>query len=516
MLIDRAREFTMTDTDLAVFRALLPPEHILLDALKYIDWDAFTPLLERYYSPNLGQPALPPLMMLKLLYLEHHYRLGDLELMRRADTDLMFRWFLQVPMRFRLPNETLLIRFRARLGVEGIKTIFDKLVQQARDKGIVRDRLRLKDATHILADIAVPTTLKLFAQLREQMLKQLTIFDPQAAEGLNILADEVREQTKGGTIEVRLAARVDWLMLILSCVAELPEPDQAASNRDWQKLLQLQAFAEKLLSDQANPKAKHRQVSVHDTDARRGKHGDWYEGYVLDVMMDGDSKIITEMNLLQAGGNEAESGVEMVKCEQETHGNQIKTYSIDGAGFQGPALRAMEDLHVETVVPPKKIPDSEVFGGDEFELVEDGKRVRCPAGKVSQYSQRNADKHSTTHRFKRADCVDCVLLSLCVAELGKGPFGRSLNKNDYEPEYERARAFASTPEYAEIRAEHPAVERKLNEIVNHHDGRHARYRGHAKVFIQELTTGFVVNLKQIVNLLRDSCCASPQIQTVNG
>ena len=516
MLVDRSREFTMTEADLAVFRALLPPEHILLDALKYINWDAFIAILARYYSPNLGQPALPPLIMLKLLYLGYHYRLGDLELMRRADTDLLFRWFLQVPMRFRLPDESLLVRFRARLGVEGIRSIFNQLVQQARDKGIVRDRLRLKDATHVLADIAVPTTLKLFAQLREQMLKKLTIFDPQVAEGLNIAADEVREQTRSGNIEARLAARVDLLKLIMSCVAKLPEPDQAASNRDWQKLLQLRAFAEKLLSDQANPKAKHRQVSVHDPDACRGKHGDWYEGYVLDVMMDGDSKIITEMNLLRAGGNEAESGVEMVKREQETYGNQIDTYSIDGAGFQGPALRAMEDLHVETVVPPKKISDSEVFAADEFELVENGKRVRCPAGKVSQYSQRNADKNSTTHRFKRADCVDCVLLSLCVAQLGTGPFGRSLNKNDYEPEYDRARALASTPEYAEIRAQHPAVERKLNEIVNHHDGRHARYRGQAKVLFQELTTGFTVNLKQIVTLLRDLCCASPQMQALNG
>ena len=44
---------------------------------------------------------------------------------------------------------------------------------QARAQGLVQDRLRLKDATHIVANIAVPTTLQLVAQVRSRLLQAL-------------------------------------------------------------------------------------------------------------------------------------------------------------------------------------------------------------------------------------------------------------------------------------------------------------------------------------------------------
>jgi hypothetical protein len=41
---------------------------------------------------------------------------------------------------------------------------FDDLVAQAREHGLIKDRLRLNDATHIPANIAIPSTLTLAAQ----------------------------------------------------------------------------------------------------------------------------------------------------------------------------------------------------------------------------------------------------------------------------------------------------------------------------------------------------------------
>ena len=55
--------------------------------------------------------------------------------------------------------------------------------------------------------------------------------------------------------------------------------------------------------------------------------------------------------------------------------------------------------------------------------------------------------------------------------------------------------------YGAIRQEHPAIERKLNEILNHHQGRRARYWGRAKVKQQETMTCFAVNVKRILKLL---------------
>ena len=62
-------------------------------------------------------------------------------------------------------------------------------------------------------------------------------------------------------------------------------------------------------------------------------------------------------------------------------------------------------------------------------------------------------------------------------------------------------AKAKTPAYAEVRRQHPAIERKLAELVRRHDLHHARYRGQARVWYQGLLTGLVVNLKRLVRLL---------------
>src|SRR5262249_8284358 len=75
---------------------------------------------------------------------------------------------------------------------------------------------------------------------------------------------------------------------------------------------------------------------------------------------------------------------------------------------------------------------------------------------------------------------------------------RTVIKNDYEAEYQAAQAKARTPAYAQIRQEHPAIERKLSELVRRHDLRHARYRGLRKVLRQALLTGLAVNLKRLV------------------
>jgi IS5 family transposase len=77
---------------------------------------------------------------------------------------------------------------------------------------------------------------------------------------------------------------------------------------------------------------------------------------------------------------------------------------------------------------------------------------------------------------------------------------RTVLKNFYEAEYRAARAKAQTAAYAEVRRQHPAIERKLAELVCRHNARHARYRGRDRVLRQGILTALVVNLKRLVRL----------------
>ena len=132
--------------------------------------------------------------------------------MERTKTDVAFRYFLQVGSGFETPDPSVLCRFRGRLGVQGFTEVFNQLVAQARAAGLVKDQLRLKDASHVIASIEIPTTLALVAEIRDGLLK--------------------------ASDAVRLAARVTHLREIVAWSQTLPEPPLGPTDPAWQKFLQ--------------------------------------------------------------------------------------------------------------------------------------------------------------------------------------------------------------------------------------------------------------------------------------
>jgi transposase len=503
----------LSEFDLEVFDAFVPPDHFLRQALVVIPWDDLDDLLSGYYSPDMGRPPESPTLMFKLQYLCYHCRLSDRQVIERSKTDIAFRFFLQVDVNNLLPDPSSLSRFRGRLTKDGFRSVFDKIVATAREHGLVRDRLRLKDASHVIANIAIPSGLGLVAQTRDNLLAAAAPFDPIRVEGERINIDLLRESTKGQSNEARLEARATHLQEMLAWIDELPSPEDAATNRDWQELVECRKLAHKILNDQENPTGKDKTRSTVDIEARRGKHGDWYDGYLVDILVDPHSEIITQINVMPANGAEAADAIALLTQEEEAHGNDVDTLSIDGAGFNGPVLRELEDpegLNVDVIVPPKAEPTRGLFTpGDFAEDTEQGV-VTCRAGETSRYRQRDSKQRTTIYRFTAETCQGCPLLNACMANAPK-KFGRSVRKNDYQAEYDRVRQKATTDRYAEVRKEHPKVERKLGEMLNCHGGRRARYRGVAKVTVQELLAATATNVKRIVRLVcAPTLCLEPQ------
>ena len=493
-----------SEVDREVFQHLVPPDHLVRRALESIDFERFRPLLAPCYSEDLGRPAEDPVRMLKLEFLQYYHVLSDRQVIERTTTDAAYRYFLGLSLRDPLPDPSSLSVFRGRLGVEGHNRIFTEVVAQAREHGLVKDRLRLKDATHVIADVAVPTTLALLAQIRDKLLAAVESLDPVRVAGERARLDVLRLSTEGCNVEQRLVARVTHLREILAWADELAQPNDSDQNPSWQQLLAVRQLAHKILTDQDNPQAGDRTRSVVDPDARRGKHGSWYDGYLLDVAIDSDSELITALNVLPANGDEAGDAAELIRQEETTHGNDIQSLSMDGLGFQGPVLRELESPEgpaLEVYVPPTAETSSEYFKPQEF--VEDPAQasLTCPAGQTTFSRERNTNDTGWRYSFPYSACARCPLQNRCLAKLPE-KHGRTVIKNEYQAEYQRMRVKAQTPQYAEVCAEHPRIERKLSELVRRHGARRARYRGRGKVLCGQLMAATAVNVKRIIRLLR--------------
>ena len=140
-----------TELDLLIFEQLVPPDHYLRQVKAVIDFEYVRPEVQDCYSEDMGRNAIDPVLMFKLEFLQYHYTLSDREVIAEAQVNVAYRYFLDVSVTSQLPVPSLLSQFRTRLGAERHQSLFDGIVAQGRAKGLVKDRLRLKDATHIIA-----------------------------------------------------------------------------------------------------------------------------------------------------------------------------------------------------------------------------------------------------------------------------------------------------------------------------------------------------------------------------
>jgi hypothetical protein len=263
----------------------------------------------------------------------------------------------------------------------------------------------------------------------------------------------LREATKQQKPAERLVTRLAQLREMLHWADAVTEPENAQNNRLWQSFLTQRDLAHKILDEQEHPSGGDRTLSATDPDARRAKHGQWFNGYLTDILVDADSEMITAVNVMPAIGNEAADALELIRQEEAAHGNDIVALSMDGAGFKGPVLRELENpdgLKVETYVPPPKEPETGLFTQQDF--VEDKERgvMTCPAGQTSTSRFRDKQKQVTKYRFAASICRVCPLLARCM-KVSPGRHGRTVCKSDYQVEHERVRQRATTPQYAAVR-----------------------------------------------------------------
>jgi transposase len=460
--------------------------------------------LEAAYSSDQGRPPLAVVVVLKLEVLARHYDLSDREVLNACRFNIAYRLFLGLSLQSKLPHPSTLSYFRTRLGPERLRQVFDDLVAQARRLGLVKDRLRLKDATHVLANIAVPSTLRLLAQVRDRLLEALRPFAAPRVAQEQAHAEALRLATDDASDERRLQARLEHLQAVLTWADAVPEQETfaQAESKHQQRLRAALALAHKVLQDRDGD-GSDQVRSVHDPDARRGKHGDYFDGYLLDVTMDADSELLTAINVLPGNGDEGADAAVLLAQEEQAHGNDVEGLSLDSAGFRGPVLRTLTDPdgpNVTVFTPPVEPKPAAGFPPERFALdVLDGQTLTCPGGQRTRQRERNPHDTGWKYRFSKKQCRGCRLRDECLS--GPSVQQRTVIKNDYEAEYARARAQAQTPEYAAVRRQHPAIERKLSELVVQHGLRRARYREQPRVLYQGLLTGLVVNFKRLVRLV---------------
>ena len=132
----------------------VPEDHGLLRRRRAIDWAVVETALGAYDDADVGRPSWPPTVLLRLLILEQYADLSDREVHEQVGYNLLYRVFVGLGVEDTVPDDTTLVRFRARVGEPGLREVFDALNSSGRRPGLIGPERRVLDGVHPWAKVA--------------------------------------------------------------------------------------------------------------------------------------------------------------------------------------------------------------------------------------------------------------------------------------------------------------------------------------------------------------------------
>ena len=156
------------------FADLLDSGHELMRAKKLIDWDQTHETLRCYYSTR-GRHGKPIRLMVGLHLLKHHYNCSDERAVEELHENAYWQSFcgFKCFQRGLIVEATTLVKFRDRIGVEGMQHIEAALLNHWHAKGLVKTRRVAVDTTAQPKNIAYPTDADLLYRIRQRIVKQV-------------------------------------------------------------------------------------------------------------------------------------------------------------------------------------------------------------------------------------------------------------------------------------------------------------------------------------------------------
>jgi transposase len=140
------------------------------------------------------------------------------------------------------------------------------------------------------------------------------------------------------------------------------------------------------------------------------------------------------------------------------------------------------------------------FAATDFQVNVEERKAICPAAKINTQCSRLVEQSTgkVSYRFEfSTHCHDCSLRCQC---LGKDQQHRSLVVGEHHTVLQVRRQEQATAAFKQRMKHRNAIEGTQSELVRAHGLRHARYRGLAKVKLQNYFIGAACNVKRWIRL----------------
>ena len=169
--IDRQIELSQYE---GLYEVVIPHDHLLRKIKENIDFSFVNEMMKKSYCENFGRPAKEPEMMFKLLFLKKLYDLSDESLIENVSVNMAYKYFLDMNPEEKSVDPSLLTKFRKmRITEDILEEMLQETVRQAIEKGLIKSRTILVDATHIKSKARVESPTEVLRHLTKLLRMEM-------------------------------------------------------------------------------------------------------------------------------------------------------------------------------------------------------------------------------------------------------------------------------------------------------------------------------------------------------
>ena len=482
MLVQQQKIQLSTYSDL--YDLIVPKDNLLRKINELIDFSFIHDELVNKYCLNNGRNAESPIRMFKYLLLKTIYDVSDVDIVERSLCDMSFKYFLEMTPEEGVINPSSLTKFRKlRLkDTDLLNLLIGKTVAIAIEKGIIRSKSIIVDATHSLSRSNPLSPIEVLKERARQLRKVVYSTDENWKERMpkkNEDNDLEHELSYCGQLEKEIES--DEVLRSMPKVKE--------------KL--------NLLKETIEDTLDHYTLSK-DPDARIGhKTADTsFFGFKTHIAMT-EERIITAAVVTSGEKGDGSELPALLEASQE-NGIEVNTIIGDAAysGKENLELASGQDIKIVAKLSPSI---TQGFRKQEntFDYNKDAGMFVCPGGHMAIRKARQGKKdegtnQTDTYYFDVEKCKTCALKNGCYKPASKT---KSYSVSIKSDEHLEQMKFQQTDYFKEKAKHRYKIEAKNSELKNIHGYGRASSYGIDSMQMQGAMAIFTVNLKRIFKLL---------------
>lgn len=377
----------------------VPADHLLRGIDHFLDLSELRQHLADHYS-STGRPSIDPELMIRMLVIGYCFGIrSERRLCEEAHLNLAYRWFCRLGLEDKIPDHSTFSKNRHGRFRESdtFRYVFESVLRRCMKEGLVGGEGFAIDASVVRADA---------------------------------------NRTRG----VPGTEALDW----------------KSGNGSTRAVREYVAALEAVNPTETQPKS----VSLTDPAARytAAPGGPAFYAYSTNYLVDLGAGIIVDVEATPALRTDEVNSTRTMIDRVEARFDMKPARLVGDTAYGAAEILGwmVNDKQIEPHVPvwDRSERNDGTFGRSAFLFDADNNRYVCPAGKFLKPAWRSKQKNPFCYRASLYDCQDCSMKSQCCPNMAI----RKIDRSQFEPARDVARAIAKTDAYQQSRKDRKKVE----------------------------------------------------------